>query len=139
MPRSDRRRYRKDAADKAVSPEGGRAAWIPYRDGCREDSTEYLIDDDIMLTVRLFWDGPLLTDFIIALKLKHRSSWRRIALIDCKHGQVHKHQWRANGSVEITKIREINAPEDVRQTYDDAYSMMYARWKDNLRRWRRGR
>ena len=87
----------------------------------------------------MWWDGPQLSDFVLVLQLKQRSRWTDIAKVDCCHREVHAHFHREDSSEEKKVLKPVATPADLRIGFDEAHVLIFDRWKNCLRRWKRGR
>lgn len=125
--------------DKSEAAEPG-ATWVPYRDGGatrHEQHIEVTPNDRVYQS--LWTDGHLLTDFVLIQQVKVKGRWRDVTKIDCCHQEVHAHHLRSNGSKTRQVIIQVTRPDHLRTGLEKANELIFDRWKNNVRRWERGR
>ena len=86
---------------------------------------------------RLEYEDKRLVYYSISLQCrKGAGAWKDAARVDCSHCEVHLH---APGSPTTIKMLEISRPEDVFDSYDDAYMQILNNSEEYERQWSDGR
>lgn len=89
------------------------------------------------LVQRLEHQGKRLVYYSLSLQCRQPTgAWEDVVRVDCSHCEVHIH---LPGTPKPLTIREIWVPEDVFNTYDDAYSRIFDNWEQYERQWSDGR
>lgn len=81
-----------------------------------------------------------MVNYSIMLGLQQTDGFAEIARADCCDGEAHWHQYyeRSGSRNDRTLLRNIGAPEDVYQTWDQAHDVIVQKWHERVRRWRSG-
>lgn len=136
-------RYGRNLADLSSRPEDD--GFIPYREDTRfrEFSVALNLDRD-RLVVREWRDqqSGALSDFVISQQTfdPESRSWKDVALIDAKHGNVHIHRYRKSGSeISRTVINSYLTREELENEYKRVHNQLFDSWEESRRRWAAGR
>lgn len=118
---------------------------MPYREDPPHLEYKYGLNiKDDRLVVREWRDeqSGALSDFMLAQQaFDHESGeWRNVALIDAKHGTVHIHRYRRNGSEYSRRdIGGYSTREEMEEIYGRLHDQLRDAWEENRRRWASGR
>ncbi len=95
-----------------------------------------LVSPTDRVVVRLQLHAGRLVDFaLVQQRRTGEDAWRDVASADCRHGEVHVHWHNADGTRSGRKVlRPITMQQDVEDGYDEASSIMFEEWDENLRR-----
>ena len=113
----------------------------PPREECVEDSleVEWLEPPCHWLVGRLWFHGALLVDFVLVHVREEDERTIEIARIDCRHGEVHFHQFgRSGAELRRMVMREVQTPQDVYSQWEPAMQLMTTRYSEQARRWKEG-
>jgi hypothetical protein len=113
--------------------------WERYRDGALRDEQhiEFTAVDRVYQS--LWRDGRQITDFVLIQQVKIRGKWRDVVKVDCCHQEVHAHHLCSNGTETKKILQKVAKPADLGIGLEKASTLIFDKWKDNLRRWDRGR
>ena len=81
----------------------------------------------------------MISDFVLVQQVKIRGKWRDVLKVDCCHGSVHVHHLTKSGKNETKDLRVIHTPNDLLVGLQKATDLVYDGWRNNLRRWVRGK
>lgn len=113
--------------------------WAPYRDGATRDEQHIEFADGSRVYQSIWRDGHQITDFVLVQQVKIRGKWRDVVKVDCCHGTAHVHQHTEGGRNDTRDLHSIASPADVQIGLKLATDLVYDHWRNNLRRWQRGK
>lgn len=104
-----------------------------------EEQSDWPLDLENRLIMRRWTRDGRLVDFALVHEAKDdHGNWAQVAEIDCKHGEVHKHQryLYSDGPGRRTVIKEIRDQSDIEESFDPALNDISDNYEEHLRRWR---
>ena len=129
-------------ADMTIHPPPDPVYLLPDPNECVDETWPEGLDPYNELRARyVLWESRLIVDFAITQVTLADDGWRKVARIDCAHGVIHRHQFKAGSDVTVARIEYAPIPTDeagwvfVNDWYDQALKLMLDEWQESLRRW----
>ena len=107
-----------------------------------EDVLPTMLDSITRVTQRFRRRDGRLVDFAIILEVDREGvGWDEVAKIDCCHGQVHLHERRQRDDIDDIRevLRHVKDESDIQESVDDAISLIFDSYTEQIKRWNSGR
>jgi hypothetical protein len=112
-------------------------SWDRRRIGSRGEKLFFDLLSDSRIMECLWFDGRLLTDFVLSHQVDRRGAWVDIVRVDCCDEEVHVHRFTRQGEETRKSLRVIRGPVDIKEGFDEAKGLIFDHWQSNERMWRR--